>query len=96
MPIRHIISQSFGHMCLNIGELRLYIYRRFRYTHLYKSIPVASCIKRRFMHESRNYHQGSGCSPSRFILLIYCHDQFLLKVNSIKSLQIPYYKILLL
>ena len=23
MPIRHIISQSFGHMCLNIGELRL-------------------------------------------------------------------------
>ena len=23
MPIRHIISQSFGHMCLNIGELRI-------------------------------------------------------------------------
>ena len=22
MPIRHIISQCFGHMCLNIGELR--------------------------------------------------------------------------
>ena len=25
MPIRHIISQSFGHMCLNIGELRFEI-----------------------------------------------------------------------